>query len=564
MDWNSNFLTYKVINSLEKVMPDKEPTETTLTKTVLKNERLNFQVALKSTYAGTLGGIEIRAKGGLADFVTIRKVDSVPVGFSIAENIVDDYYISNVPGLYPDILREFDAFKITLPSNQWRSVWISVYSENGLPAGKFDTTFEIYATRDENFFTDVNEKLAEFTYSLEVINETLPEIDIPVTNWIHYDCISAKHSVAPFSDEFYKVFDNYLKAYVDGGNTMLFVPLFTSPLDTLKGVERRTAQLIDIELINNEYKFDFSKLEYFIKFALGRGIKFIELSHLFTQWGGEYCPKIMAKTASGEKQIFGWHTSSHGDEYKRFISEFLPQLLKVLEKLGVKDKTFVHLTDEPRLQHLESYKQCFESVKPYIEDLPIIDALSDYEFYQKGLIDFPVPKAHAYDEIFVPNGVTGTFVYYCWYPSDKYYSNRFINMPSQRTRILGIQLYANNSSGFLHWGFNFYNSKLSVNEIDPYTVTDASGFMPSGDAFIVYPYKDGVIYSLRLELMKESFQDYRALKCLEKYIGKEKTLEIIKEWGVKGFCEYKRSAKAHIEFREKINGLIASYQKTNA
>ena len=83
MDWNTNFLQYKVVNSLEKVMPTKEPIETTLCKSIFRNERLNFQIALKSSYQGALGGIEIRAEGGLSEFVSIRKVDDVPVGFTI-------------------------------------------------------------------------------------------------------------------------------------------------------------------------------------------------------------------------------------------------------------------------------------------------------------------------------------------------------------------------------------------------------------------------------------------------------------------------------------------------
>ncbi len=557
MEWNTEYLHYKVVNSLEKVLPDREPQETALARSVLKNERLNFQIALKNTFPQALSGFYIKAKGGLADFVTVRKVELAPVGFTIAENLTDDYYIGNMPAMYPDILQELGDFKLSLPFGQWRSVWISIYCKDGLPVGVFDTHFEIYAEGDGKVFGASDRKIAEFVYTVEVLDADLPPLDIPVTNWIHYDCIAAKHNVKLFGKKFFKVFAEYLNAYVDGGNNMLLVPLFTPPLDTKVGHERRTAQLVGVRRVDGAYRFDFTKLIYFIRFALKRGIKYLEFSHLFTQWGGEFCPKIIAQTEEGEKGIFGWDTPSHGEEYKRFLREFLPALCNVLDGLGAREKCFFHLTDEPRLQHLDSYKQCYQSVKPYIGDIPIIDALSDYDFFKEGLIDYPVPKTCAYDRNFVPNGVENTFVYYCWYPSDGYYSNRFLNMPSQRARILGIQLYANRAKGFLHWGFNFYNSKLSVIEIDPYAVTDGAGFFPSGDAFIVYPKEDGVVYSLRLETMREAFQDYAALKRLEERLGKEKTLAVVKEWGVKGYNEYPRSATAHIEFREKINRLIA-------
>ena len=132
---------------------------------------------------------------------------------------------------------------------------------------------------------------------------------------MHYDCIVQKHGVELFSDEFYQVFENYLEHYLSAGNNTLLVPLFTPPLDTQIGSERLTAQLIKVNFIDGEYTFDFSQLEKFIKFVIKKGIKYLELSHLFTQWGGEHCPKIIAKTKDGERQIFGWETDSHGEEY---------------------------------------------------------------------------------------------------------------------------------------------------------------------------------------------------------------------------------------------------------
>ena len=129
-------------------------------------------------------------------------------------------------------------------------------------------------------------------------------------------------------------------------------------------------------------------------------------------------------------------------------------------------------------------------------------------------------------------------------------------MPLQRTRILGMQLYANHSLGFLHWGFNFYYSYHSKRRIDPYTETDADGAYPSGDAFVVYPTADGATPSIRYMTMIEAFQDYRALKTLESFIGKEKVMELLDAEGVRGLIEYPRSAEWHLEFRQKINDLI--------
>ena len=46
-------------------------------------------------------------------------------------------------------------------------------------------------------------------------------------------------------------------------------------------------------------------------------------------------------------------------------------------------------------------------------------------------------------------------------------------MPGNRTRIIGMQIYRYDLDGFLHWGYNFYNSEYSLYPIDPYRCTDA-------------------------------------------------------------------------------------------
>ena len=69
MEWDKSFLQYKIINSLEKVLPSQTPSETGLVKSVFKNERLNFQIALKNTFPQALSGFKIKAKGGLAEFI---------------------------------------------------------------------------------------------------------------------------------------------------------------------------------------------------------------------------------------------------------------------------------------------------------------------------------------------------------------------------------------------------------------------------------------------------------------------------------------------------------------
>ena len=71
--------------------------------------------------------------------------------------------------------------------------------------------------------------------------------------------------------------------------------------------------------------------------------------------------------------------------------------------------------------------------------------------------------------------------------------------------MLGVQLYYYNIEGFLHWGYNFYNSCRSHAVLDPYGYPDGGFFTPSGDCFLVYPGQDGTAWeSLRLNALREA------------------------------------------------------------
>ena len=532
------------VSSLEKVLPFADIDNTETSGSFLYGERYNFQIALKNLEETCSMGGQIKVVGELAPYITFRRADLVP---GIARPIAqDDYYLPKEAQLIPDPLFDLDQIGFSSPYKQWRSLWVSVCVPETVKPG-------VYPTRFEYFYA--GETQAVVTYDLEVIGAKLPETDLKLTNWMHYDCICQKHGVKPFSKSFYKIFGKYLDVYVESGFNMLLTPMFTPPLDTKVGGERLTVQLIDVVKDGGRYAFNFDKLKFFIQFALQKGVRYFELSHLFTQWGGKACPKILASVNGKQKRIFGWDNASDSKEYQEFLLSFLPELVNVLKEEGVQEKCYFHLTDEPSEAHLEVYEKCRKLVKGSIGDMPTMDAISEYAFYEKGLIDVPVPIISSYHN-FEKANIKELFVYNCCFPTTGYYSGRFIMFPSQRTRILGIQMYQSGVQGYLHWGYNFYRSWLSIEEINPFLTNDSCGPYPAGDGFIVYPVKNGVISSIRAEVENDGFQDYRALKLLEKYLGREQVMKIVADWGVEGYDKYPRSAIEHRKFRETINALI--------
>ena len=108
------------------------------------------------------------------------------------------------------------------------------------------------------------------------------------------------------------------------------------------------------------------------------------------------------------------------------------------------------------------YSKLKEIVQNLVGDMEIIDALSEYAFYEKKLVTIPVVETTKFKDF--QNKCDKFAVYYC-YTIQENLSNRFISLPSLRTRILGLQCYRHNVAGFLHWGYNFWNNANSRTSI---------------------------------------------------------------------------------------------------
>ncbi len=537
----------RLLSSLEKVFADECP-DSSLNEnrvSVFKNETISFQIAY--TFNGErCEFVDIEVQSDISDLVKVRRVELVPSAYP-AHTTVDDNYLRTSVGLYPDLLTDlFDGSVMFMP-NQWRSIWIDIEPSVQSKAGIYDIKV-LFKNKQ------TGEIVTSQEISVEIYNAQLPEQKLIRTEWFHGDCLANFYNVDVFSEKHWEIIENFISTAVKRGINMILTPQFTPPLDTAKGGERTTIQLIDIEVDNGKYKFSFDKLKRWVDICKKVGVKYFEMSHLFTQWGAIASPKIMA-TVNGEyKRFFGWETKATSEEYKEFLHTYLPQLIEKLKDWGIDKNTYFHISDEPSLEQLQSYKEAKEVVNDLLKDFVIIDALSDYEFYKTGVIEKPV-SANDHIHTFLDNGVENMWSYYCTGQWDKV-SNRFMSMPSARNRIYGVQLYKYKIEGALHWGYNFYNSQYSIYNINPYITTDALGIFPSGDAFLVYPKNDGTPEeSIRMMVQYEAMTDLRALQWLEELTSYDYVMRIIENEldNPITFKEYPKDANYLISLRQKIN-----------
>ena len=549
----------KITSSLEKIFADEKPESYRELKrlTALRGERVSIQYMFTYDQQGCeMLEWALRVKpefsGTLAPYIhSVRDIQHVPVLHPIIwqNGGIDDNYLRTKPGIFPDVLAPLQyGGKISICSTSLSAIWIEFRLPEDMKAGEYDLKITLPTEKHGTY---------ENNFTLEVIDAVLPSEDIHFTQWFHSDCLADYYRVPVWSEEHWRIVENFARVAVENGINTLLTPIFTPPLDTAVGGERTTVQLLDITKDGDKYTFDFTKLQRWIDMCDRVGVKSFEIAHLFTQWGAAHAPKIMA-TENGEyKKIFGWETDSTSYEYTNFLRQMLTEFLAFMKKGGNDKRCLFHISDEPHLDHLEKYRAAKDSVKDLLEGYTIMDALSDFDLYEKGAVDNPVPSTNHIDH-FLEAKVPHLWTYYCVSQNYKV-SNRFHAMPAWRNRSIGMQLFKFNIEGFLQWGYNFYNNQWSVDPINPYLDCASNVVFTAGDPFSVYPAADGsALESARIIVFHEALQDVKAMKLCEKLYSHERVVEEIES--VLGDtltferCAY--SAGEMLLIRERINKLI--------
>lgn len=536
-----------LLSSLAKVFPECEPNYSEITKlSVLKNEGFSFQIAFM-TEVEAEQNVKISVRGAFEGGTEAYLVKSIPAGKTSYDDS-DVYYLNKKRKSYPDLLSPIENNEVLSLRDTWSSVWVKVFPKSVTKAGINKINVTLKAGKSE----------MKKTLTVEVIDALLPEQTLLHTNWFHNDCLCTWYKVKPFTPLYWDIAENYIRNAVNHGVNMILTPIFTPPLDTEIGGERPTIQLVDVVRTDKDtYSFDFLNFRRYIKLCLDCGVKAFEISHLFTQWGALAAPKIVASVDGEEKTIFGWDTKAGGKAYVTFLTAFAGEFNKEVESLGIKDKCWLHVSDEPSLHQIGSYRRAAKILKELFPGYHTFDALSDFDFYKKGLIKTPVPNVNEADVFY--GKVEDFWTYYCCGQHKDFVPNRFFAMPSLRNRILGFLLYCYKAKGFLQWGYNFWYSQYSKSEINPFKVTDAGGAFPSGDAFVVYPGEDRKpLNSLRFEVFAEGLQDLRALQLLESLSTRRYAKEVLlRDLDVPlSMNEYPHSTKWFFNKREEINDEI--------
>ena len=555
-------LKTKIVSGLEKPFLDDsiDNYEAISRISALRGERLTLEVlytfipdedVLFRTGA-VKDRFEVKLSGTLATHATLGQIKSVAVYKPRLKGVEDDGFLRTAPGIYPDLI---------LPMTSDGAIRPEAYSLEAL-------LIDIEIPRDDGSIVGENRLSVSFSspklggkllstseVNIEVINALIPEQELIYTQWFHYDSLAHYYNLPMWSERHWQIVENFARVAVKNGINMLLTPVFTPPLDTLRGGERLTTQLVGVEKRGNEYFFDYSLLDRFADMCNRIGIKYFEVSHLFTQGGAESSPKIMGYEDGEYKRLFGWETSSSDPEYRRFLTVFLKDLVGHMRLRGEDHRLTFHISDEPHEEHLERYGTAMQTVKDAVPGYRIMDAMSDFSFYSKGILKCPVVSTRNLKP-FLDAGIKGLWTYYAGQAPS---AGHLIAAPTCRTRSMGVKLYTHDIEGFLHWGYNFYNNCDSLYPINPFVEASGENWLPAGDAFSVYPARDGECHeSLRLIGFKAGIDDLGALRLCESLVGREATLAAIEE--TLGYAvtydTYIKTSGELLRLRRRINEII--------
>lgn len=345
----------------------------------------------------------------------------------------------------------------------------------------------------------------EMTVEITVYDVLIPESDFDVTNWFSLDAISRNHDVASGTPSYYAVLSRYADAMKRARQTCFYL-----------GIDEGCI------VSRDPMTFDFTYLKPLIEVFRAAGLSTLEIGPLLSRgFRPDGSPDMYTDTFRCACDPTIPFESLEG---YALTSKLLQALTSFLHAIGLDQDVIFHIHDEPDIHvrdeaclasRRRQYYQAVCMLKKHLPQARVIEAVGSTSFL--GGIDIWVPGTPAYEAkpaVFDELRRTGDSVwtYVCCGP-EGFWLNRFLDKPVLQSRLLFWGCAAYRLAGYLHWGFNQFPEGM-----DPYVATacfNPTGIgtsFPCGDAFLVYPGKDGPSLSLRLEAQRRGAEDVALLQ----------------------------------------------------
>lgn len=239
-------------------------------------------------------------------------------------------------------------------------------------------------------------------------------------------------------------------------------------------------------------------------------VKWFAGYHLVVQTEGK--DVYMLDRVDGRMQIVISPIGSEKTE--NWMKQFLSALYAHLQDMGWQDRWLQHIEDEPAQS--DSWQYARNLVRKYMPQIPCMDAI-DHQLPMYDLqkeMDLWIPRVDVYEqnrEFYDYRLAQGDkrWVYNCCEPHHQNYANKILGWPLIHNRVLPWGCFVNHFSGFLHWGYNFWDPEdiwFGLND----------DVRIKGDGYIVYPdpAHNSIKNSVRMIATRDGAQDFELLTLL--------------------------------------------------
>ncbi|MFA6241495.1 MAG: DUF4091 domain-containing protein, partial [Candidatus Hydrogenedentales bacterium] len=303
---------------------------------------------------------------------------------------------------------------------------------------------------------------------------------------------------------------------------------------------------------DGKLQVDWSKFDRFVSVCQEAGlVGMIEGGHIGGRMGGWTSQFGVTVVSIEDGKVASKRMDPTCPEADAFYAWYFPALIAHLKEKGWLDHYVQHLADEPVPGNIESWRAIAQLVRKYAPELRTIDANHSKELV--GAMDIWVPQLNYLKDDFEhyqerQKAGDEVWFYTCVFPQGDY-ANRFIEQPLMKTRLLHWINFKYGITGYLHWGYNHWQSS------DPMTNTTPAHtgppYLPAGDAWIVYPGKIGPWDSIRWEAMRDGIVDHELLSMLAE--KDQKKAQAIAGKFVLNFDDYNTDVK---QFRKARRTLL--------
>ena len=336
--------------------------------------------------------------------------------------------------------------------------------------------------------------------SLRIYDAGLPEIPtLGLDHWFSLESMADRHGVARFSPEHYEKIAQYAKMMASMRQTHFML----SP---------------DIALIDG--KVDLSRLEQVADIFFEAGLQTLKIGPI-GQRKRVYHENLLALAKDG--------FPVDSAEGQAVLRSFFGAVSELAEKKGWQDKIVFHLADEPDEPEtaipvrMKQYALLRNMVREFLPQAKVCEAVKTAKFQEYIDILVPLSKTYEQDKASFDQALeqgSEVWLYTCCVPIGDYYQ-RFLDVPLHSCRQIFWGIARNHITGYLHWGLN----QLEPDQ-HPFLQTNQSHsygdgkILPAGDSHIMYPEKDKIYCSVRMNMYRKGCEDAELLKLLhEKDLG---------------------------------------------